>query len=53
MTASGYSCKQAKGSRLVEMCDPEGIRTPDQQIRNLLLYPAELRDLVKIQKFNL
>ena len=33
--------------------DPEGIRTPDQQIRNLLLYPAELRDLIKIQKFNL
>ena len=26
--------------------DPEGIRTPDPQIRNLLLYPAELRDLV-------
>ena len=25
--------------------DPEGIRTPDPQIRNLLLYPAELRDL--------
>ena len=24
--------------------DPEGIRTPDPQIRNLLLYPAELRD---------
>ena len=23
---------------------PEGIRTPDPQIRNLLLYPAELRE---------
>ena len=29
--------------------DPEGIRTPDPQIRNLLLYPAELRDLYKLQ----
>ena len=28
-------------------CDPEGIRTPDPQIRNLLLYPTELRDHVK------
>ena len=27
--------------------DPEGIRTPDPQIRNLLLYPTELRDHVK------
>ncbi len=30
-------------------CDPEGIRTPDPQIRNLLLYPTELRDLYKLQ----
>ena len=30
--------------------DPEGIRTPDPQIRNLLLYPAELRDLVLKKK---
>ena len=27
-------------------CDPEGIRTPDPQLRRLLLYPAELPDLV-------
>ncbi len=27
-----------------DTCDPEGIRTPDPQIRNLLLYPTELRD---------
>lgn len=26
-------------------CDPGGIRTHDPQIRNLLLYPAELPDL--------
>ena len=26
-------------------CDPEGIRTPDPQLRRLLLYPAELPDL--------
>ena len=25
-------------------CDPEGIRTPGRQIRNLMLYPAELPD---------
>ncbi len=29
--------------------DPEGIRTPGPQIRNLLLYPAELRDHIKLQ----
>jgi hypothetical protein len=37
-------------------CDPEGTRTPDPQIRNLLLYPAELRDhlcFFKIQGANL
>ena len=27
-----------------DFSDPEGIRTLDPQIRNLLLYPAELRD---------
>lgn len=30
--------------KALNTCDPEGIRTPDPQIRNLLLYPAELRD---------
>ena len=29
-------------------CDPEGIRTPDPQLRRLLLYPAELPDLYTI-----
>ncbi len=27
-------------------CDPVGIRTRDPQLRRLLLYPAELPDLV-------
>ena len=29
-------------------CDPEGIRTPDPQLRRLLLYPAQLPDLYTI-----
>ena len=28
------------------LCDPVGIRTRDPQLRRLLLYPAELPDLV-------
>jgi hypothetical protein len=38
-----------RGSPNNSLSDPEGIRTPDQQIRNLLLYPAELRDLLKFK----
>ena len=33
-----------------DTCDPEGIRTPDPQIRNLLLYPTELRDQLTFKK---
>ena len=29
------------------VCDPDRIRTCDPQIRNLLLYPTELRNLLK------
>ena len=29
---------------LFAFCDLAGIRTPDPQLRRLLLYPAELRD---------
>ncbi len=42
------------------MCDPAsgdgdsgGIRTPDPQLRRLLLYPAELRNLNPAAKLNL
>ena len=29
-------------------CDPEGIRTPNRQSRNLIFYPVELLGLFKI-----
>ncbi len=32
---------------LIDFSDPEGIRTPGPQIRNLLLYPTELPDQKK------
>jgi hypothetical protein len=34
------------------LCDPGGIRTHDQQLRRLLLYPAELPDLKAAQKYH-
>ena len=37
--------KKEKASIFGDFCDPEAIRTPDPQLRRLLLYPTELPDL--------
>ena len=39
--------------RVTHNGDPDRIRTYDLQIRNLTLYPAELRDLINIKWFTL
>lgn len=43
--------KAKKGCRKASLfCDPGGVRTHDPQIRNLLLYPTELPDLLSAAK---
>ena len=39
-----YQKKEESGKLSFSFGDPAGIRTPDPQLRRLLLYPAELRD---------
>jgi hypothetical protein len=51
---SGFVAKTVKisnflhGSRVLSAGAPEEIRTPDPQIRSLVLYPAELRALIPL-----
>ncbi len=40
----GYIKQNEDNFSVPSFCDPGGIRTPDPQIRNLLLYPTELLD---------
>lgn len=55
---SGFNgCRDGMGKAKIKKallsglsCDPEAIRTPDPQLRRLLLYPAELPDRVQNQQ---